>query len=309
MQRETIVFLDTLALSSSQVKRLEKFGSLMRYEKDWPNDKEVIVRATPATILVSKWVYISEKIFSHAPKLKFVVMAMTGYHDWVDIKAAQRRNIAVSNVIDFSTEAVAEHTLLLMLAVAKKLNPSFLDVRKGIFNPKDSPYLGFELKGKSLGIVGYGHIGKRLGELAQAVEMHVSYVDSKSTKEQFHTLLQKSQILSIHTPLTNLTHHLIGESELKMLPEGAVVINTSRGKVIDEKALIEALKNGHLTGAGLDVFDCEPIEKNNPLLSMNNVILTPHIAYATEESYARLSEGVVRNIEAFVAGKPINIVT
>lgn len=309
MQQHTIVILDKLYLEDSHIKRLKKVGTLMRFQDDWPDERESIIRAEKATILVSKWVYISPKIIRNAHTLQYAVLAMTGYQDWVDIEAARSCNILVSNVPNFSTEAVAEHAIMLMLTVAKKLNPSFLDVQKGLFNPKDERYRGFELQGKKLGIVGYGNIGKRIAQIARSIGMHVCSINSSSTRIELETLLKQSDIVSLNIPFTPQTSHMICAKELSLLASGAIIINTSRGKVIDEKALINALKSGHIAGAGLDVLEDEPPAKTNQLLTMENVVITPHIAYATGETFVRLADGVVSNIEAFAAGKPINVVT
>ncbi|MBI2611733.1 glycerate dehydrogenase [Candidatus Gottesmanbacteria bacterium] len=307
MKKHKIVFLDKLAIPENLLKKLEDRATVILPKQSWPNEEEVIKSAKDATILVSKWVHIGEKILRNAPNLSYVVMAMTGYQDWVDIKKARVYNIKVSNVPDFSTEAVAEHAILLILSVLRRLNSAQSTLKRGEFDPKF--FKGVELKGKTLGIIGFGHIGKRIAEIAKGFGMKIVYITSKSSRNDMENLLKKSQILSISVPLTPKTHHLISEKELSLLPKGAIVINTARGKVIDEKALIKYLKSGHLAGAGLDVFDKEPPDKYNPLFSLPNVVVTPHIAWNTKESQERLAEGIVKNIESYLKGNPINIVT
>ena len=139
--------------------------------------------------------------------------------------------------------------------------------------------------------------------------MKTLFIDSKTPRKKFEEILSVSDYLSVNTPLTAKTEKLIGAKELSFLPKGAIVINTSRGKVIDEKELIKHLKNGHLGGAGLDVFEREPPEKDNPLFKLENVVATPHIAWNTVESQHHLAQGVIENIEKFISGKPVNIVT
>lgn len=301
-----IVFLDKFALSNSHVEQMLKLGKVKLPEAAWPTDADVIRLVKPATILISKWIYVGEKIFCAAANLEYVVMAMTGYHDWVDIKAAQKYKVKVSNVPAFSSQAVAEHAILLMLSVSRKILPVYTSLIKGGFDPK--AYRGIELKDKTIGIVGAGNIGGRIGEIANGFGMKVLFIDSKTSRKKFEEILSQSDYLSVNTPLTPKTEKLIGAKELSLLPKGAIVVNTSRGKVIDEQELIKHLKNGHLAGAGLDVFEKEPPEKDNPLFKLDNVVATPHIAWNTIESQYRLAQGVVQNIEAFVRGKPINTV-
>lgn len=302
-----IVFLDQFTLSKSHIVKLKTLGNVQLAQTDWPSQKDIIRLISLATILISKWIYMGEKIFANSPNLKYVVMAMTGYHNWVDIEAAKKHSISVSNVPAFSSESVAEHAILLILSVSRKLLAATSSISKGEFDPK--AYKGSELKDKTLGIIGAGNIGGRVGEIAKGFGMRVLFIDSKTSREKFEAILSRSDYLSINVPLTPKTEKLIGEKELSLLPKGAVVINTSRGKVIDEKALTTALQSGHLGGAGLDVFEKEPPNIDNPLFKLDNVVSTPHIAWNTVESQYRLAQGVVANIEAFVKDKPFNIVT
>lgn len=307
MPDEQIVFLDNLKIGNKNLEKLRSYGKIIKSSDDWPDEKKAVILARNATVIVNKWVFMSKKILASSPVLRYVVMAMTGYHDWIDIEAARKLKIKVSNVPAFSSQAVAEHTILLMLSVARKLLPANSDLKKGNFGSKY--IVGSELSGKTLGIVGYGNIGQTIALIARGFGMNILTVNSKSSKKDMESLLSKSNFLSVNTPLTPQTEKLIGEKELSLLPVGAVVINTSRGKVIDEKALIAQLKNGRLGGAGLDVFTKEPPGINNELLRLSNVVATPHIAWNTKESLERLGDGVVANIEAFLKGRPINIVS
>lgn len=307
MPKEQIVFLDNLKMDDEELKQLKKLGNIVRNPDDWPDEKKVLAIVRDSTIIVSKWVYISRRILISSPRLRYVVMAMTGYHDWVDINSARSLQIPVSNVPGFSSIAVAEHAILLMLAVIRKIFPAGADLKQGSFNPK--VYQGSELSGKTLGIVGYGSIGKRIAAIALGFGMKVLSVNSKSSVNEFHRLLTQSEFISVHTPLTPQTENLIEEKELSLLPQGAIVINTSRGKVINQDSLIRHLKNGHLGGAGLDVFVQEPPDKNNRLFSLPNVVATPHIAWNTRESQKRLVIGVINNIRSFLRGNPINLVS
>ncbi|MCL4338336.1 3-phosphoglycerate dehydrogenase [Patescibacteria group bacterium] len=307
MKREKIVFLDKLQISEELIDKLKKQADVVLPYSSWPKEKEVLELVKDATIIVSKWVYIGEKIFQNAKNLHYVVMAMTGYQNWTDIKAARKYKVRVSNVPAFSSESVAEHAILLMLSVSRQLNLAQNTIKIGKFDPKGNA--GEELKGKTLGILGYGNIGRRVGKLARAFGMKTVYINSKSSQSDLENLLRQSNVLSINIPLTPETEKLIGEKELSLLPAGAIVVNTSRGKVVDEKALIKYLKNRHLYGAGLDVFEKEPPDKNNPLFSLSNVVVTPHIAWNTRQSQERLANGVTKNIESYLQGKPVNIVS
>ena len=241
MAKKQIVFLDGFRIDGSQLDRLKPLTNITRSPKDWPDKKESVQLARNAHILVSKWVHVTSDILKASPDLQYVVMAMTGYHGWIDIETAKKLNIKVSNCPGFSSQAVAEHTILLMLAVLRKLFQVNSDLKKGVFNPKS--YMGAELKGKTLGIVGYGNIGRTLAGLAKGFGMKIKYVNSQSSKEERNKLLKACDILSLNVPHTPQTENLIGENELMLLKKGAVVINTSRGKVVDEKALIKHLKN------------------------------------------------------------------
>ena len=215
--KHRIVFLDQFALSDSHVKRLRNLADVKLAQSAWPSQADIIRLVQPATILVSKWIYIGEKIFAIAPHLRYVVMAMTGYHDWVDVQAAKRHAIKVSNVPAFSSEAVAEHAILLMLSVSRNIFPANASLTKGDFDPK--AYKGTELKDKTIGIVGAGNIGGRIGEIAKGFGMKVFFIDSKTTGKKFEEILSQSDFLSVNTPLTPITEKLIGAKELSLLPK------------------------------------------------------------------------------------------
>jgi len=234
--------------------------------------------------------------------------------DSVDVEAASQAGIPVVYTPEAPTESVAEHVLCLMLMLAKKMYVAVAALRDGDFGIR-SRIVGTESTGKALGIVGLGHIGSRVAQMCrQGLDMRVLAYDPYVSEEQaasmkvtlVHDLLElmsKADFVSIHTPLIPNTRSLIGEAEIAVMKPSAYLINTSRGAVVDEKALIRALQEGRIAGAGLDVFDPEPPEPDNPLLSMDNVVATPHLSSFTDEGRARMGIGVAQQVLQVLRGE------
>lgn len=252
-------------------------------------------------------------------QLKIIANYAVGV-DNIEFKAAKRRNIIVTNTPDVVTEAVAEHTVALILGIARGLVQADRFVRQGKYKGWEPElFLGTELQGKILGIVGCGRIGLEVAKkMFVAFGMQVRYYDNAPREEAEKTcgavpvslneLLQKSDVVSLHVPLVQATHHLIGEKELKMMKKTAYLINTSRGSVIDEKVLVRALKQKWIAGAALDVFENEP-KLAAGLSKLDNALLTPHIASATKETREKMSELAAQNIIAVLSGQtPSNLV-
>jgi D-3-phosphoglycerate dehydrogenase len=233
---------------------------------------------------------------------------------YADLDAAKKRNITVTHVPGYATESVAEHTFTLLLAAVRKLPQADQHVRQGNFDWR--PFGGTELYGKTLGIIGTGSIGIRVAEIAKAFKMRtLGYDKYPNTKKAeaiglkyvtLETLLKESDFITIHVTLTPETESLLTRKELDSMKRGAVVINTSQGKVIDGKALIAALKSGKISYAGLDVFDKEPPDKDNPLFKLDNVVLSPHIGFHTIEAIKRCTDICIENVMKFLEGKPQN---
>jgi phosphoglycerate dehydrogenase-like enzyme len=230
--------------------------------------------------------------------------------------AASERGIPVVFTPYGPTESTAEHALLLILATARRLSQLDRAVRSGDFHIRDQPQaMGHEVKGKTLGVVGFGRIGQRLAEMCRdALHMSVyvfdPYLDPEAVSEWGATYLEdlielssKVDILSIHTPLTPETDHLINRDVIRSMKPGAILINAARGAVVDEAALIKALQDGHLGGAGLDVYDPEPPAPNSPLLQLDQVVLTPHVASFTDEGRRRMGLTVVEDILRVLRGE------
>lgn len=247
------------------------------------------------------------------PRLKLVIRHGIGYNT-LDVPCATRYGVLCANTPDAPTESTAEHAVGLMLAVAKVIPRSDRLMRSGVLGPRQG-LLGVELRERTLGIVGYGRIGRRVAEIcALGLRMPVlvfdpflppsaALPDGVVALPTLPELLARADVLTLHVPLAPETHHLIGERELRLLRPGSMLINVSRGPVVDEAALIRALADGHLGGAGLDVFDPEPPAPDNPLLAMENVVVTPHIASYTDKGVWRMSQAVVDQVLQVLAGE------
>jgi len=237
---------------------------------------------------------ITRKIIESGDKLKFIQSGGVGYEQ-IDVDAATDHGIVVMNVPSATTVSVAEHAIALMLACAKNLIRMHNTVLEGGWRTMD---FGVELWKKTLGIIGFGRIGKAVAERMKAFGMsilvynsHVKEGDVKNAGYKLadlQTLLKESDVITIHAPLTKDTRNLIGDAEFDLMKSSAILVNTARGQIIDEKAMIKALSSGRIAYAGLDVFEKEPIEKSNPLLTMKNVVLTPHSAVQNQDAMLRL---------------------
>jgi glyoxylate reductase/D-3-phosphoglycerate dehydrogenase len=261
---------------------------------------------------------VKDALYTGAPKLKLIQLLSAGY-DRADLAAARKAKVPISNNGGANSVAVSEHALLLMLAVSRKLIQQHANVTGGRWRGNSVPKVN-ELRGKTLGIIGLGTIGKKTARLAQAFGVIVHYYDVARLTEaeedalgvRFRLLpeiLSKSDIVSLHVPLNDTTHHLLGAAEIARMKPSALIINTSRGPVIDEKAMHAALAAGKLGGAGLDVFDEEPPPADNPLFTLDNVVLTAHLAGPTWESNeARLRNGF-DNVQRVARGeKPLWVI-
>ncbi len=263
---------------------------------------------------------LGREVLSAAKKLRIISQYAVGY-DNIDLEYANKRGITVTNTPDVLTETTADITWALILSVSRRICEADRYVKNGLWTEGWGPklLLGRDVYGKILGIIGFGRIGQAVARRAVGFNMRILYYsrnrridlenELKAEYVDLDTLLKESDYITIHTPLTGQTYHLLGEREFKMMKKTAYLINTSRGKVIDEKALIKALNEGWISGAGLDVFHNEPIEIDNPLLKMDNVVLTPHIGSASIETRTRMAEVVAQNLIAFAKGlNPPNMV-
>lgn len=260
---------------------------------------------------------ITAQVMAQCPRLKYVGLFATGY-DNVDVREAGRRGITVCNAPGYSTKSVAQHTFSLLLNLAANTVSYHESVRAGDWiRSSVFTYLNYpitEIAGKKLGIVGYGAIGRAVAEIARAFGMEPLICTRTAPKAcpypvvPFGTLLAESDFLTLHCPLTEQTRHLIDADALARMKPTAFLINTSRGGVIDEAALAEALRAGKIAGAGIDVLAEEPMRSGHPYLDAPNCILTPHIAWASAEARGRLIRLVYTNLESFLRGTPVNTV-
>ncbi len=296
---------------------LEKWGTVEVYPRTKPD--QVVERARQADIVLVNKVVLSRPLLDRLPRLKFIVVTATGVNN-VDLSAAEERSIPVSNVSGYGASSVAQHVFALILELTNQVGRHATSVAAGDWGrqPDFSYTLAplLELAGKKLGIYGFGAIGKQVAQIGQAFDMEIlAHTRNPKPKTwpsiQFtdlSTLFSTSNIISLHAPLTESNQGIVDQNMLSKMPEGGILINTARGPLINEPALAEALAIGHLRGAGLDVLAEEPPPPDHPLLALPNCIITPHNAWASRESRQRLLDIVLRNVEGFVSGEPINLV-
>jgi len=308
-----IVVVDHVYLEKEHIKKLRSMGDLEIFGEPPKTPDELKERIKSADIVIVGWSDLTKNVIDSAKKLKMISIWATTCH-YADLNAAKERGIVVTHVPSYATEAVAEHAFALLLAAIRRLPQADKHVRKGDFDWR--PFGGGELYGKTLGIIGTGSIGFRVAELAKAFKMQIlgndKYPNLKKAEEiemkyvDLHTLLKESDIVTLHVTLTSETERLLGKKEIEAMKNGAVLINTSQGKVIDEKALIDALKSGKISLAGLDVFEEEPPSKDNPLFKLNNTILSPHVGFHTIEAAKRCTDICIDNVLKFLEGHPQN---
>ncbi len=301
-----LVSLGGICLYAGDIKALEARGlSLSLYDETPCDEQEIVARMDDADIIISALCTLSRGIIEANKNLKMIALATTGC-DGVDLQAALEHDIVVTYTPGYATESVAEHTIGLMLAAGRLAFKARDDLRSGLYNP--CLYEGKQLRGKKLGIIGYGRIGRRVAEIAQVgFGMQVHWTDQETPRSEFEQVLRESDFLSLHVPLLKKTRGMMGEREFFLLKDGVVLLNTSRGAIIDERALIAHLENGKIFAAGLDVLSAEPMDPGSPLLQFPNVIVTPHIAYNADVSLENCSRIVRENIIRFLDGVPQNL--
>ncbi len=280
---------------------------------------ETLERIRGADIVITNKVVISAQAFAENPQLKLVAVTATGVNN-VDIEAAKQNGTAVCNIRAYGNESVAEHAFMMMITLMRNLPAYQRDVAAGLW--ENSPFfchLGApmrDLNGKTLAIFGRGNIGKTLATYAQAFKMNVVFAEHKNAQNvrdgyvSFDEAIRSADVVSLNCPLTPQTANMIGEAELQQMKPGTILINCGRGGLVDEAALVAALKYGQIGGAGFDVLTQEPPRDGNPLLKaqLPNLIVTPHIAWASQEAANRLFDILLDNINRFVAGNPQNLV-
>ena len=315
-----IAILDGRPLAAERAawSGLDQFGTVEYHDFTAPDD--VPVRASGADILVTNKAPIRAPFIGGAGELRFVTVTATGY-DCVDIGAARERGIPVSNVPVYSTRSVAQFVFALLLELCQNVAKHAEAVSAGEWTNQPDFALRktplFELAGKTMGIVGFGRIGQQVAEIARGFGMKV--IASQSSRpgtvaseaierRDMDEVFALADVISLHCPLTPQTSGIVNRERLARMKPTAFLINTARGALVVEEDLADALNAGRLAGAGIDVVSKEPIRAENPLRGAKNCLITPHIAWATEEARTRLMEATVANVAAFVAGSPINVV-
>lgn len=313
------VFLNSAKLDFDNKLNLLPLINLTNFTNyDESNNTEILERVKDQNIVITKELPIGRDLITQfPPSVKLICEAGTGYNN-IDIAAAREKNITVCNIPGYSTEAVAQLAITLILNLISSLVPQQIMIKENNFDnfTKHLQLPHLEIQNKILGVIGAGTIGQQVMKIAGVLGMNVlvysrtpkKWNDSNIKNVSLEELLNKSDFVSIHCPLTADTKYLIDKEKLEMMKPSAFIINTSRGPIIKETDLIEALQKKVIAGAGLDVQDLEPPKLDNPLFSMPNVILTPHIGWKCFESRQRLIDILAENIASFIQGKPINVV-
>jgi len=314
-----IVVLDGYALNPGDLswEKLEEMGMVKVYDRT--KGEEIDERVGDCEIVITNKTPITRELLERKPGIKYVGVLATGYNV-VDIEAAREHGVVVTNIPDYGTQAVAQFVFALLLELCNRVAHHDRRVREGAWNAArdfcfwDYPLM--ELAGKNMGIVGYGKIGQGAARIAEAFGMNVLVYDLNPSKDldkveyvDLDTLYKRSHVISLHCPLTDSSKGMINRETINRMKDGVKIINTSRGPLIDEEALAEALNSGKVSGAALDVLSVEPAQIDNPLLTAENCIITPHIAWAPKEARERLLNTAVDNLKGFLAGKIINKVS
>lgn len=316
----SIVFLDRETLPEAVTVRRPAFPhDWQEHPRSTP--EEVVTRARDAEIVITNKVPLRAATLAQLPQLELIAVAATGT-DVIDLAACRERGIAVCNIRGYAQATVPEHTFALILSLMRSIAPFHRAVARGRWAEAGQfcffDYPVFNLQGKVLGVIGDGVLGKAVAKLGEAFGMEVRFSSYKGVEGMgplytpFETIIAESDVITLHCPLTPQTRNLIGAPEFQAMKKRPLIINTARGGLVDEAALVAALESGQIGGAGFDVVTTEPIPGDHPFMALMDrpdFILTPHVAWAGREAIQALSDQLIDNIEAFVAGKPRNLVT
>ena len=309
-----IVVLDGYAANPGDLSwaPLEALGELTVYDRT-PAD-QIAARIADAELVLTNKAVLSRELIAGAKKLRYIGVLATGYNV-VDVAAAKELGVVVTNIPAYSTDSVAQLVFALLLEICHNVGHHSQAVHAGRWSANqdfcfwDTPLI--ELAGKTMGIVGYGRIGHKVAEIARCFGMNViAWTRTPRDPEcvSLDDLLERSDVISLHCPLFPETKNLINRDTIAKMKDGVILINTSRGPVVNDADLREALESGKVYAAGADVSTVEPIPADSPLLGAKNMFLTPHIAWATFEARERLMDIAVKNVEAFLSGAPVNTV-
>lgn len=314
---ERIVFLERNTVQAN-FRRPDFHHEWIEYGESF--QEQVLDRLGSATIVISNKLALREPDLARLPELKLIAIAATGF-DCVDLDYCRAHGVAVCNVRGYAANSVSEHVLMLMLALRRNLFAYRRDVQQGLWQQSKQFCLYnhtlHDLRGSTLGVIGFGAIGKAVARIAESIGMRVLIAERRNAtiiregRTPFADLLRESDVVTLHCPLTNENRDMFGNAEFEMMKRNALLINTARGALVSEKALIAALQNGLIAGAAIDALREEPPRDGDPLLDLNlpNFIVTPHVAWASDEAMQALADQVIDNIEAFVRGEPRNLLT
>ena len=312
-----VVFLDRASLQAS-VRRPACATDYVEYDRSTP--AQLVERLRGASVAITNKVALRAATLAQLPQLQLIAVAASGY-DVVDVGYCRQHGIAVSNIRNYAIHTVPEHTFALILALRRNLLAYRLDLEDGVWNRSEQFCLFThpirDLHGATLGIIGEGAIGQGTAAIGRAFGMQVLFADHAPPRAEgveftpLDEVLTSSDVLSLHCPLTPQTRNLIDLAALRKMKRSALLINTARGGLVNELALIQALDQGLIAGAGFDVLTVEPPREGHPLLELRrpNFILTPHVAWASEGAMRRLADQLTDNIERWAAGRPQNLVS
>ncbi|QAZ39008.1 glycerate dehydrogenase [Methylibium sp. Pch-M] len=313
----SVVFLDRASLKA-KVRKPAQAASYVEHEKT--SVDEVVAKLRGATVAITNKVPLRAETLKQLPELKMIAVAATGY-DVIDVPYCKEHGIAVANIRNYAVHTVPEHAFALILALRRNILAYRQDVENGVWQKSDQ-FCFFthdigDLHGATLGIIGEGAIGQGTAAIARGFGMKVIFADHEPPKmpgvefTPFEQVLAESDVLSLHCPLTPSTRNIIGLEQMRRMKRNALLINTSRGGLVDEAALIQALDEGLIAGAGFDVLTTEPPKNGHPLLDVRrpNFILTPHVAWASDGAMQFLADQLIDNIDRWAAGTPQHLVT
>ncbi|WP_282177626.1 D-2-hydroxyacid dehydrogenase [Vibrio nereis] len=317
MSLPNIVFLDRATIPS-QIELPHLPFDHQWIEYDFTSPDQILDRLKDAHVVITNKVVLDRDVLSQLPDLQLIAVSATGFNN-IDVDYCEQHGIAVTNVQGYSTQSVPEHVIAMIFALRRNLMAYHNDIAKGEWQ-RHKQFCFFthpigDVAGSTLGIVGSGALGQATATLAKAIGMQVIFAERKGAQQcregftPFEQMLQLADVVTLHCPLDENTHHLIGKPELAAMKSNAILINAGRGGLVDEVALVDALKHGSIAGAGVDVFTQEPADITNPLLDnihLPNLLLTPHVAWGSDSSIQKLANILMDNVAAFIEGREQN---
>lgn len=320
-QNMKIVMLDAYCVNPGDLSwdGLRRFGEVEVYDRTAYNDDEIISRIGDADVVITNKTPISKRTLDECGNIKFITVLATGYNI-VDVGYAEKKGIPVANIPSYGTAAVSQFVFALLLEICHHAAHHSHAVHEGRWERDPDwcfwDYPLIELDGKTMGVLGYGRIGSQTARIAKALGMNVlANSRSKQSGEDEYAkfvtvdeLFAKSDIIALHCPLFPETEGIINKESIEKMKPGVIIINNSRGQLVNEQDLADALNSGRVYAAGLDVVSTEPIKPDNPLLTAKNCLITPHISWAPKEARARIIKATEENLAAFISGAPINLV-